>query len=984
MISRTTRRGWDGDLWADYDIDRFHVFVPAVMSVGLAVSLFSLIRDALGWLNRRSRRSHSERRGRVVADVVVGELAKKAPSTATDNRATDGEASASDMASLALYPRNAYRLSATLLIAAAAYLSIGAIGNYQRENGYVSDIAWLLAISLGVAATLSALGSLAAFVSVRGRTSPAWVQLALDRLPLGGRIGVSDAASLPSWQTSFALQFLALITLVITLMVGSSRAVVQGLDDVVLERIAQPASLAGLRVLDLMGSSAFAIVLAGVIGLAALRCRPLAAAYIMSVFVGLAASGILRAVIERPRPPGGPMSGGVESFPSGHTVQTVLIAGLVPLALATITRRRQIVRPARYLLGALALAAAIQRIHERSHWPSDVAGGALIGLTLVVAVHWVIEHASWHAACRGCPWFRPQSSLARRGVISLTTHALRIIRGTAHTWGIAASVGLAALTLTVGVPQDPEGFGYGSSIAEPLQLGLAGLVVLGGLLAWLRPALGAFLIALAALALGVFAAAEYRPTLAIGLIIALLVPAVLFWLVWQHEQTWGSIVLLASVTVLLLGTGWAGIMRVNAFYYGPQTQVSSTVGLAQDRVRWVWSGGVEPTAAVIVARLHPAPDAATVRGELVPESLGASSVAGAKRSTRVENVDEHGLVRLRVESLEPNTTYRYQIYVDGKPDKSRGVGRLRTPGQGAFSFKLAFGSCARTGSNASVYDAIRAENPLLFVGLGDLHYGNIESVDESAFLAAYDRMFDSPAQAALYRSIPLAYVWDDHDYGPNDADSTSPGRSAARSAYRDAVPYRELAFGAGDAAISQAFTIGRVRLVLTDTRSERDNEFMLGRRQEAWLIDELIRASRTHSVVVWANPDPWVGPAKSGGDSWAGYPDDRERIAAALLDAGVDNLVMISGDAHMAALDDGTNTQYAPGGGKAFPLMHAAALDRPGNVKGGPYSGGAFPGAGQFGVIEIKDTGQGPVDVVLRAMRWDGREIVKGQFTFAP
>lgn len=984
MTSRTIRRGRGGDIWADFDIDRFQVFVPAVMSVGLAVSLFSLVRDALRWLNRRSRRSHCERRGRVVASVVVGELSKKAPSTAGDNSAAGEEASRSDLAPVALYPRNAYRLSAALLIAAAAYVSIGAIANYKRESGYVSDIAWLLAISLGVAALLSAMASLAAFVSVRGSRAPAWVQIALDRLPLGGRIGVSGDSGLPSWQTSLALQVLVVVTLIVTLVVGSSRALVQGLDDVVLERVAQPASLSGLRIFDVMGSSALAIILAGVIGLASLRCRPLAAAYITSVFVGLATSGVLRSVIARPRPPGGPMSGGVGSFPSGHTVQTVLIAGLVPLALATITRRRHIVKPARYLLGALALAAAIQRIHERSHWPSDVAGGALIGLTLVVAVHWVIEHASWHATCRGCPWFRPQSSLTRRGVISLTTPALRIIRVIAHTWGIAASVGLAALTITVGVPQDPEGFGYGSSVAEPVQLGLAGLVVLGGLLAWMRPALGAVLIALAALGLGVFAAAEYRPTLAIGLSIALLVPAICFWLLWQHEQTWGSIVLLASVTVLLLGTGWAGIMRVNAFYYGPQTQVSSTVGLAQDRVRWVWSGGVEPTAAVIVARLRPSDEGAIVRGELVPESLGASSADGALRSSSPASVDKNGLVRLHVDSLEPDTAYRYQLYVDGKPDKSRGEGRLRTPAEGPFSFEVAFGSCARTGSNASVYDAIRAENPLLFIGLGDLHYGNIESVDEGAFLAAYDRMFDSPAQAALYRSIPLAYVWDDHDYGPNDADSTSPGRSAARAAYRDAVPYSGLVFGQGDAPISQAFTIGRVRFVLTDTRSERDNEYMLGRRQEAWLIDELIRASRTHSVVVWANPDPWVGPAKSGGDSWAGYPDDRERIAAALRDAGVDNLVMISGDAHMAALDDGTNTQYAPGGGKGFPLLHAAALDRPGNVKGGPYSGGAFPGAGQFGVVEIKDKGQGPVDVVLRAMRWDGREIVKGEFTFAP
>lgn len=61
-------------------------------------------------------------------------------------------------------------------------------------------------------------------------------------------------------------------------------------------------------------------------------------------------------------------------------------------------------------------------------------------------------------------------------------------------------------------------------------------------------------------------------------------------------------------------------------------------------------------------------------------------------------------------------------------------------------------------------------------------------------------------------------------------------------------------------------------------------------------------------------------------------------------------LVILSGDAHMIAVDNGT---YSPGG---IPVFHAAALGRPGSIKGGPYSHGAFPGTGQFGTVEIRDT----------------------------
>ena len=169
-----------------------------------------------------------------------------------------------------------------------------------------------------------------------------------------------------------------------------------------------------------------------------------------------------------------------------------------------------------------------------------------------------------------------------------------------------------------------------------------------------------------------------------------------------------------------------------------------------------------------------------------------------------------------------------------------------------------------------------------------------------------------------------------------------------------------------------------VRFVLTDTRSERTDESMLGQAQLDWLIGELVEASRTHGLVVWANSVPWVSASS---DSWGGWPRERRRIADALAEADVDNLVMISGDAHMVALDDGTSTDFSTAGAGGFPLLQAAALDRPGNVKGGPYSDGAFPGGGQYGVIDIDDDGE-TIEVTLSGRTWDGVELLSGTFTF--
>ncbi|MEL7209247.1 MAG: alkaline phosphatase D family protein, partial [Actinomycetota bacterium] len=151
---------------------------------------------------------------------------------------------------------------------------------------------------------------------------------------------------------------------------------------------------------------------------------------------------------------------------------------------------------------------------------------------------------------------------------------------------------------------------------------------------------------------------------------------------------------------------------------------------------------------------------------------------------------------------------------------------------------------------------------------------------------------------------------------------------------------------------------------------------VLGAEQLDWLLDELRTSASTHAAVVWVNAVPWIGEADPSSDGWAGAAAERALIADAIADAAIDNLVMVSGDAHMVAVDDGTNSDYSTDGGAGFPVLHAAALDRPGSVKGGPYSHGTFPGAGQYGVIDVEDDGGDEVVLRLTGRTWDGETLV--------
>lgn len=551
---------------------------------------------------------------------------------------------------------------------------------------------------------------------------------------------------------------------------------------------------------------------------------------------------------------------------------------------------------------------------------------------------------------------------------------VRALAGAARRWAVACLVGYAVLAWGVGLPARAGGDVVASPITRPVEACGLGLVAVGASTARRRPGVAAVVLALGAAVLAAVATVAYVPVVAFVVAVAFLAPAVALSAASRRAQRPAvAVAALAALAAVLLAATTTLATALYDRYYGPAHPSSSTPDVPVDRAEWAWSGGVTATAARVVVRLDDdAADAGQVELEL------RSGRDGTRRDV-VGAADVDRIVRFHLGGLAPGTTYTYAVVVDGHRDGGRGVGRFRTPPTGPASLTVAFGSCARTGSDGAVFDAIRAEAPDLYLVDGDLHYGNVTDDDPGDFLDLYDRVLTAPAQAALYRSVPVAYVWDDHDYGANNADADSPSRDAARRAYRQAVPHHALPAGAD----YQAFTLGRVRFLLTDTRSERTDASMLGARQLAWLLGELRTASRTHALVVWVNPDPWIAPTDPGRDDWGGYPDERRRIADAVAEAGTDNLVMLSGDAHMVALDDGTNSDYSTSGRGGFPVLHAAALDRRGSVKGGPYSHGAFPGAGQYGVLTVRDDGGPRVTVGLAGRDWTGHDLVRLSYPVA-
>jgi hypothetical protein len=556
----------------------------------------------------------------------------------------------------------------------------------------------------------------------------------------------------------------------------------------------------------------------------------------------------------------------------------------------------------------------------------------------------------------------------------------------ASGWTLVAVAALGWLTVQGAIPATPEELD--AAIAAPAWIALAVLVALSAVAVYRWELGGAVALAAAAALLALLSSIQYPAPVAVLVAAAFAIPAFLHWLAWQRDHRIHHLVRVAVLTSLLLLGVWTGADRIYLHFFGPTHPESVVAAPPDSPVVWAWTGGTTGRSTTVVAEVRGGDE-----GAAIPVRLAVSTDPGLADPTWSATVaaTEAGerVARLTVGGLRPGTRYHWAVEVDGVLDRVR-TGTVQTMPEGPASFTLAAAACARSGSNGGVFDSIRESAPLAFLQIGDVHYANIAANDPDRFREAYRQLLTAPGQAALYRSTSIAYVWDDHDFAANDGDADSPSRPAAGSVYRAWVPYHPLVSDQPTGAIGQSFIAGRVRVVMTDTRSQRTPkgaatgaaQQVLGADQEAWFAAELAAARDAGQVVVWTGGTPWIGAAESSDDAWSGYADARRRTADLIAAAGMQNrLVLVAGDAHMVALDDGTHSDYSSLQAGGFPVLHAAALDRPGSEKGGPYSGGTFPGGGQYGEVAVQDDGGPTLAVTLRGRTWDGRTLVAQTFT---
>lgn len=248
--------------------------------------------------------------------------------------------------------------------------------------------------------------------------------------------------------------------------------------------------------------------------------------------------------------------------------------------------------------------------------------------------------------------------------------------------------------------------------------------------------------------------------------------------------------------------------------------------------------------------------------------------------------------------------------------------------------RIAFGSCANQDKDQPIWDAVNAVEPDLFVFLGDNVYGDTRDMD--VLRAKYAALAAKPGFRRLRERTPIVAVWDDHDYGENDAGGEFPLKEESRRIFCDFWGEAADSPRRRRSGIHAGYRFGtgqhRVQIVLPDLRfnrtplSRRDlgeldyerwatglesagkpvpgpyernperSASMLGDAQWAWLESQLAVDAEVRilasSLQVAADFPGW--------ESWANYARDRERLIEAIRRQGADGLFCISGDTHWA------------------------------------------------------------------------------------
>ncbi|MEO7742281.1 MAG: alkaline phosphatase D family protein [Usitatibacter sp.] len=304
----------------------------------------------------------------------------------------------------------------------------------------------------------------------------------------------------------------------------------------------------------------------------------------------------------------------------------------------------------------------------------------------------------------------------------------------------------------------------------------------------------------------------------------------------------------------------------------------------------------------------------------------AGEASGAPLRTLRAELDPRAdcTAHLRIGELESGTLHRYAVRAaQGGGIVASGSFRTQTHWQYRSdppTVRIAAGSCAYLNDNKydrpgkpygggeAIYDTIAATSPDLMLWLGDnIYLRDPEWTSREGISRRYRQYRSHPRLARLWQAAPHLAIWDDHDFGPDDADASFVNRQWTMEMFRRywPVPYATPADG-----LYGMVTQGDVDIFMLDDRSYRyPNRWpadsaakaMYGPIQMQWLKAALTYSRAPFKVVAGGSQffNRTSGPSR---ESWSDFPAEQADFKRWLEQSRIRGVFFLSGDRHFAQM----------------------------------------------------------------------------------
>ncbi|MEM5531690.1 alkaline phosphatase D family protein [Pseudoalteromonas arctica] len=319
--------------------------------------------------------------------------------------------------------------------------------------------------------------------------------------------------------------------------------------------------------------------------------------------------------------------------------------------------------------------------------------------------------------------------------------------------------------------------------------------------------------------------------------------------------------------------------------------------------------------------------------------------------------------------------------------------------------KILFGSCGHQDKNIPIFNAINKEQGDLFIFLGDNIYGDTNDMDVLA--DKYQRLGAKPGFKTLKAQTPIIAMWDDHDYGQNDAGREYPHKeqsrqimlnfwgepaNSARRTRSDGI-YTSYMYGENEQTIQvimpdlrwnrdalndvgelEYYTKRKLNNQGPYSPSEVKGASMLGEAQWQWLEQELKKPAAIKLIASSLQ----LLPDFTGWESWANFPEDRNRLFALIKKHKVNGVVIISGDTHWGEISKYQQNLDYP----LIEMTSSGLTEKWKDVSPNKHRVGNFTHNVNYGDLSI-DWQQTDPTISLKLKGIDGEVIMQSDFSLS-